>query len=583
MTNLEEHTTIKNNGYRRFINCTPLIYKLADMHILKHFSLLSVCTILFINSIHSQSSTSNFPYQKLYDSASALMYTNPALALKINNTILKKAKSEGNTPFLVRAYSTAALLAEYPIGNSYMDSVIGLGDKIPVDMKYPTRAYILKGYLSYINNQYSDSFDSFVKAQQSAIDGNQPDLEDEILQYIAAIKNIWGQHEDAEIIYQNKIDKYNLLTEKTPKQQEDYNILLVNLIFSQNRSKKYTKALNNIKKAEHIINKTGDSTYYESIKLNKGIANYYLGDPTMAYKIIDSLGVSNSIDTQTDIHLQKGIILASENNFTKAIVEFNKMDSIIVSNNLINPDYKEGYKTLLDIYKFQNIPEKQVQIIEKLLWYDSIIQKDYSYLTQNIYHKYDKANLMEDKNRALNNLSRQRNSKFIILYTAIGLFVFLGLIYLYNQKKQKEKFALLLKSITEKKQTVNEPTVSIINDDLHDDLLIKLNAFERNKEFTDRTITLSNLASELNTNSTYLSKFINESKGVSFSDYLKTLRIDYATSILLENNKLRNYTIEALAQEFGFKSGNSFSKAFILITNMKPSEFIKQAGKIKPT
>ncbi len=578
MTNLEEHTTIKNNDYRRFINCIPLIYKLADMHILKHFSLLYACIILFINSIHAQS-MSDYPYQKLYDSASALLYTNPELALKINNRILKKAKSESNIPFLVRAYGNAAVLAEYPIGNSYIDSVIDLGDKIPVDMKYPTRAYILKGYLSYINEDYIESFNYFTLANQSAITHNHQDLKYDISIYIATIKLNWGQHEEAALVYQEQLDYLKNIEEKNESQKQDYILALINLIIAKNHSKDYFSVLNLIPEAEKLSIDYADSSLISSVQLNKAISLFHTNNIDLAQKVLDSINYFNDSDFTANIYLYQGQILAKKNNYSDAILKLNKMDSLATLTNSSNPDLRHGYETLLEIYKSQNNSDKLVATIDKLFHHDSLVSIDSDYLNTNFYSKYDKVNLIHEKNKALNSSLIQRRNKLIILYSAIGLFIILISFYFYNQNKQKNNFAKLLASISQKTKEPPFTTNITINDELQDELLLKLNRFERNKEFTDPTITLSNLASELNTNSTYLSKFINEAKGVSFSEYLKTLRIDHATNILLEHKKFRSYTIEALAEEFGFKSGNSFSKAFILITKMKPSEFIKQASK----
>ena len=551
------------------------------MNIFRFLLLFSICMLLNFNGVHAQSSTSNFPYQKIFDSASTLLYTNPTLALKLNNTLLKKAKSESNIPFLVRAYGNAAMLAEYPIGNSYMDSVIGLGDKIPVEMKYPTRAYILKGYLSYINEDYIESFNNFTLANQSAITHNHQDLRYDISIYMATIKLNWGQHKEAAILYQEQLDFLKKIDDKNESQKQDYILALINLIIAKNHSNDYFSVLNLIPEAERLSINSADSSLISSVKLNKAISLFHTDNIDLAQKVLDSIHYFNDLDITTNIYLYQGQILAKKKNFNKAIFKLDKMDSLAKLTNSSNPDLRHGYETLLEIYKSQKNSDKLITTIDKLFHHDSLVSIDSDYLNTNFYSKYDKVNLVDERNKALNSSLIQRRNKLIILYSAIGLFIILVSFYFYNQNKQKKNFAKLLASISHKTKEAPVANNISINDELQNELLLKLDEFQLNKKFTNPNITLNSLAADLNTNSTYLSKFINESKGVSFSEYLKTLRIDHATNILLENKKLRNYTIEALAKEFGFKSGNSFSKAFIQNTDMKPSEFIKQASKMK--
>ena len=54
------------------------------------------------------------------------------------------------------------------------------------------------------------------------------------------------------------------------------------------------------------------------------------------------------------------------------------------------------------------------------------------------------------------------------------------------------------------------------------------------------------------------------------------MRIESAVENLKNDSKLRKYTIQALAIEFGFNSAESFSTAFHKKTGIKPAYFIKE-------
>ncbi len=93
--------------------------------------------------------------------------------------------------------------------------------------------------------------------------------------------------------------------------------------------------------------------------------------------------------------------------------------------------------------------------------------------------------------------------------------------------------------------------------------------------------TLYNISKKLNTNTTYLSKIINDYKGKNYSEFLNELRINEAILQISEEDILKKFTLEGFAHELGFKSKSSFNSAFKKYTGFTPSEFITSAKKKK--
>lgn len=73
---------------------------------------------------------------------------------------------------------------------------------------------------------------------------------------------------------------------------------------------------------------------------------------------------------------------------------------------------------------------------------------------------------------------------------------------------------------------------------------------------------------------TYISKHINRTKGVSFSDYINSLRVEHAKVLLAQ--KAGNTKIVTIATLSGFSSEQSFYRNFHKFTGMKPIEWTKQ-------
>ncbi|PCI36191.1 MAG: hypothetical protein COB60_00275 [Flavobacteriaceae bacterium] len=103
-----------------------------------------------------------------------------------------------------------------------------------------------------------------------------------------------------------------------------------------------------------------------------------------------------------------------------------------------------------------------------------------------------------------------------------------------------------------------------------------LETFEKEQGFLDPNMTLNLLAKKMNTNSTYLSRVVNNTKGSNFSAYLNVLRITYIIEHLEEDSKLRHYTSKALGEEAGFKTRESFTKAFYKQVGVYPMAYLSK-------
>ena len=85
--------------------------------------------------------------------------------------------------------------------------------------------------------------------------------------------------------------------------------------------------------------------------------------------------------------------------------------------------------------------------------------------------------------------------------------------------------------------------------------------------FLRQGIKLSDIAAMLETNRTYISRLVNSSYGMSFTDYVNTLRIEYSKQYLLENRNARQSDIAAAC---GFPNAPSFNSIFKKATGMTP-------------
>ncbi|MHB1453440.1 MAG: response regulator transcription factor [Saccharofermentanales bacterium] len=90
---------------------------------------------------------------------------------------------------------------------------------------------------------------------------------------------------------------------------------------------------------------------------------------------------------------------------------------------------------------------------------------------------------------------------------------------------------------------------------------------ERNYKNTD--ISLTQIAEELEVNSSYLSTLFKQEQGISFTDYLIKVRITEAIK-LMNDTKIKIYEI---AEEVGYSSQHYFCNSFKKVLGISPSEY----------
>lgn len=190
-------------------------------------------------------------------------------------------------------------------------------------------------------------------------------------------------------------------------------------------------------------------------------------------------------------------------------------------------------------------------------------------------------------------LRLNNSSKQTIIYTLSTVVLFiLGIFFFLYYKKQKqikkiEKVLEKLKakqnnpetllstdSKIDKVQEKDEKT-ALMSPEAEKKLLEKLQDFEESQLFLERKVSLPYVATEIETNTKYLSYIIKKHKGKDFNEYINDLRINYIVQKITDDPIYRQYKINTLAEEAGFSSHSKFATVFKATIGVSPSEFIK--------
>ena len=84
-------------------------------------------------------------------------------------------------------------------------------------------------------------------------------------------------------------------------------------------------------------------------------------------------------------------------------------------------------------------------------------------------------------------------------------------------------------------------------------------------------LTLEEVADELHTNKTYVSKMVNNTYNLGFPEVINILRVDYAQQYIMAHRGAKQ---EEIAQNCGFLSASSFNTIFKKVTGVTPKVWI---------
>lgn len=196
------------------------------------------------------------------------------------------------------------------------------------------------------------------------------------------------------------------------------------------------------------------------------------------------------------------------------------------------------------------------------------------------------SDLKKEEMRAQEISARNRSFRLMILGLSIILLTILVSIVVIIRKNRVlnnrnkslyDKYSELLEKETKKKISQSSPVS--LNDSRREELAKKIEEVMSDAEVVvSPDFSLKQLSAMVDSNTTYVSKVINEEYGVSFSTLLGNTRVKVACRRINEDKMYLQLTIEAIARSVGFKSRTAFINTFKREVGITPSQFIKLAS-----
>lgn len=527
---------------------------------------------------------------------------NDTRAFSYINPYIQKAKKEKKYPELFQAYRDAVFYSKSVDKKiKYADSCLDAAYKSTSDDRIST-AYVLKGSIYYAKmKKYKPALDEYLMAYKYSKNTGDLYLKNKVSYHLGVVKNYLGYNDEALDLFQECVSFFESEANNTKahkfqifNNKKGYLNSLHQMIICYRNMKDFSKV-------DSLINvgllKTFNEPEFSQERgyflKSKGLSEFsnskyessidYL---TQSLNLIKEDFAWKSVDY---FYIGKSYLALKKEDL--AISNFKKIDSIFDKQEFLLPELRENYELLINYYKGKNDAQQQLYYTTQLLKADSIISRDFAYLSPKVHREYDTNALLEEKGK----LEKVNiwGGIFILFLAALATFLIITLFKKFKKEKDiLQKYFVLQDKLQTHNYTRPETANPVINntennDDkkshiaeaIKDELLYKLQVFEDKKQFTQKGLTIQKLAIQLDTNSNYLSHVINDNKGMNFNKYLGDLRIRHITQLLFEKNIYLNYTIDTLAKECGIASRQNFSDLFFEINGIRPTDFIRNRKK----
>lgn len=440
--------------------------------------------------------------------------------------------------------------------------------------EYDTALFYLDTYKKSANNQFNEQYGLIKVAMGNYVDG------------IAMLKKELkttphlklGEGEKKVMNKKLFADKHNIIGEAYQKfYVQSRNTALLDsanyyfreaatMLIQENFQPEYTKALLYMREAKSAAL---EGNYNKALSLYRMRNKYPIIDENIRTVQLFDLGMADCFhhlkQIDSALFYSKKYIISYES--TKVSKE-----NLLMAYTILAQSYSEK-KDTKSAYLYA---QKSLTLIQSI---DGIKNKSVNFL-----HNYDLDSIRDESNSII---ASKNYIKVSLLSILVVLVLVLSSFYFYY-KRQKEKHHRFLKIIQNLKEfktsSANpktssetiEPPKQLMDNNLIEKLSLGLKKLEQKKTFLDPNFKLAFVAKKLNTNTAYLSQYFNQLMQKTFSEYTQELRIQYVLQKFNDVPQFRKYTLQAIAEEVGYKDATTFVRVFKKQTELSPNYYIEK-------
>lgn len=447
------------------------------------------------------------------------------------------------------------------------------------------------GFVYKSMGNYTRAFDKYQKALELSKIVDDPDMIAVDLNNIASIYSHWENYEMADDYFRQAIEIHkatgaldkaetamNNLAFVLQKQGDYQGAMLLfreslAIALSLQRTGSVAVKMANIGSLHFEMGNLDSAVYYqkEALKLSRELGRRF--SECSSLQSLAAIYVETNQPEQASYYLQQALSCATE----------------IRANSLL----EKVFLKKSELYEKQGNHSGALEAYRRHIAYrDSVFTQENKARLDQLQAVYQSEKQQHEiellmKDKALNEARIKRNlimnywlgSGLTILLIASAIVTWLLIQKSKANRKLVEKSLQLIKNEECVEMNKSAKAQSVYSEMEKDRLIRELNQIIREEKiFAHQQLSMPELASKLNTNTTYLSKIINDDYGVTFPDFINQLRIKEAQKMFTAG-KHESMTIEAVADTVGFRSRSAFNNAFKKFLGVTPSVFIKNVKK----
>ncbi|MEM1122122.1 MAG: helix-turn-helix domain-containing protein [Bacteroidota bacterium] len=302
------------------------------------------------------------------------------------------------------------------------------------------------------------------------------------------------------------------------------------------------------------------------------------------HKTLDLMKTHQMTNHQGIPLLRLGLIALNKEDSKVAKQYANAIDNWLQKNNFVGNHQVSFYEFKSKIAKSSEEFEKAIHWMEKAAQEQELHNQNVS--SQRILKFEEERKLKEfrqekailEKERELQKAIIENQNIYLRFIGTIAILslVFLILFYKKNQNlTEAYDFIIKNKKQLQRSGAISDSTEPVKSEKKIDEVLkqkIQV-ALEKEKLYLRTNLTLKEFADFIQSNTSYVSKTINDGFGKNFSALINEYRVR-EVQIFFDEGLHQTYTIESLYQKAGFKSKSSFQKAFKTNTGVTATHYL---------
>ena len=326
-----------------------------------------------------------------------------------------------------------------------------------------------------------------------------------------------------------------------------------------------------------------DLDTYQSLSALYAQINYYDGNYIKSKDTLLKYVKGTGDLSHADRLFYLGMIEGKIGNSAKKRTYFKRIDSLLDQNGYpLMDNVKEIFQFLLKDAISKDEESMVKNYADRLVYYDSILTTAEKEIRSILWTEFDLPEQEASKKVLSDEIQKKEGTIRNYILLSVLLISLLALYFIKYSRTQKKLREVMDQDVEPLKRHPQKDDIAQmdIDPEVVQSTLEALDKWETNLGYLDQKTSQNSLASDLNTNTTYLSKIINTYKGQTFSNYIKDLRVTYAINHLKENpHIIDTHSTIQIAEMFGFSSLDVFARAIKSKIGVTPAVYFRKLKK----